>query len=439
MTSMAVPDDSEVALINQHGQKHFGGMMECRRIAEKGRVLHSTRVFQAGDLILIESPLHVVQEEPDCDAYHALEQLCSTHKDDFDFEPLWYWCALRSLTTKELSGAAHGGWQPLDADKQQALLLLHREDEPLESKPGSSAAILARELAPGASAKTIEALTQAWVLNCFDFSDDPQGYCTYFYSSFMSHSCIPNAFWYYEGDKHVLRARSDIAVGDEVCISYLSEDWLLRSAPERRWDLHSTKHFWCTCHRCNGESDLSRGFVCPRCRSGTVFGPAPGCGPAKSQLPPRGDLFTVVCGKCGHRITKAEAAKLTAQEKALQTLVVGLDSAFDQKYATEVSDFIEAVFAQHWLADVAWERLLDFYQKGAGSKQRRTEQCELLQRRCKFHAAAYPGNSGTARMAEGKPRLGAAGRELGTRAAPHIRAAWQGGLRHMDEQRWVRM
>jgi len=102
----------------------------------------------------------------------------------------------------------------------------------------------------------------------------------------------------------------------------------------------------------------------------------------------------MVCGKCGHRITKAEAAKLTTQEKALQTLVVGLDSPFDQKYTTEISDFIEAAFAQHWLADIAWEKLLDFYQNGLGSKRRRTEQGELLQRRCRFHAAAYPGNSG---------------------------------------------
>jgi len=210
----------------------------------------------------------------------------------------------------------------------------------------------------------------------------------------MSHSCLPNAFWYYEGDKHVLRARSDIAIGDEVCISYLSEDWLLRSGPERRWDLHQTKHFWCTCQRCNGESDFSRGFVCPRCRSGIVFGPAPGCGPAKSQQPPRGDLFSAVCGKCGHRITKAEAAKLSAQEKALQTLVDRLDSSSDQQYATEVSDFIEAVFAQHWLADVAWEKLVDFYKKGMGGKRRRTAQSELLQRRCRFHEAAYPGLSG---------------------------------------------
>merc|ERR1711884_549609 len=58
---------------------------------------------------------------------------------------------------------------------------------------------------------------------------------------------------------------------------------------------------------------------------------------------------------------------------------------------TQVSDLIEAVFAQHWLADIAWEKMLGLCKKGVGSKQRRTK---LLRQRCGFYAAAYPGLSG---------------------------------------------
>jgi len=388
--AMAPSVDAEVALINAHGLQMHNGVLECRWTATKGRVLTATRAFEPGELILEESPLHIVQSERRCKAFRRLEALCKEHENEFDYEPLWYWCALRSLTQEQLAGAREGGWAPVSAETQQALLLLHHEEESLESSPGSSARILVRELVPAMDPSVLDTLTQVWVLNCFDYTDEPQGYCTYFFSSFMSHSCLPNAFWHYAGNNHALRARSAIAAGDEVCISYLSEDWLLRSGPERRWDLHETKYFWCACERCNGKLDLSRGFLCPACRAGTVFAPAPGSGPARAQLPVQGDLAGVSCGACGHSLSREEAEKLGKYEGALKTLVDAFTESADAAAAQEIEDFVDAAFVQHWLADLAWEQLADFY----GARKRRAEQRQALRRRCAFHAKAYPGLSG---------------------------------------------
>merc|ERR1712061_973757 len=122
----------------------------------------------------------------------------------------------------------------------------------------------------------LEQLLRVWILNCFEHSEAPLGYSTYFLSSFMSHSCFPTAVWYYEGDDFVLRARTDIEAGDEITLSYLSEDALLESVAARRKHLKESKHFHCECPRCAAPVDKARGFRCPQCR-GTVF-PNPSLG-----------------------------------------------------------------------------------------------------------------------------------------------------------------
>jgi len=215
-------NDRGINQINAYAREHFGGVVECRLTPGKGRTVHALRSFKTGDIILEESPIHMVQAEPASEAFRKVEELCKQHDFEMDFEPLWYWCALRSLTESQCQGAHHGGWAPLSDECQRRLLLLHHEDESIESYPGKAAELLSTTLAPGTSPSLIDALTQVWVLNSFEHSEEPPGYSTYFYSSFMSHSCYPNAMWHESGDNHVVRARRSIDVGDEVCIAYLS-------------------------------------------------------------------------------------------------------------------------------------------------------------------------------------------------------------------------
>eukprot|EP00928_Gymnodinium_smaydae_P078434 TRINITY_DN623_c1_g4_i1.p1 TRINITY_DN623_c1_g4~~TRINITY_DN623_c1_g4_i1.p1 ORF type:complete len:599 (+),score=140.89 TRINITY_DN623_c1_g4_i1:208-1797(+) len=388
--------------INAHGAEHFGGALKCRLAPGKGRVLVAARSFHPGEVILREAPLHKVQEEASCAAYRRLEKLCAEREDDFDFEPLWYWCALRSLTKAQLAGAFGGGWAATTPAVQERLLLLHHEKEPLESKPFASARILARELAPGVDAAVIEQLTQVWVLNCFDYTDEPQGYCTYFFSSFMSHSCFPNAFWHYDGDDHVLRAREAIGVGDEVCISYLSEDWLVRSAAERRQDLLDTKRFLCVCPRCAEGPDLCRGFVCSGCGAGEVFPPArrpPSSGLSEDgderEAPP--ELSAAICRACGRRPSAEEAAELIRFEASAAKLVTLFEEAPDAQNARWLEENIPSVLGQHWLAALAWEHLASFYadaddaETDVDTERRIGNRLRALRRNCAYHGQAYPG------------------------------------------------
>lgn len=340
--------------------------------------------------MLVESPLHIVQEEAKSSGFKRVQDLCTAHPDDFDFEPLWYWCALRSLTSDQVEGLDCDEWPTASREVQDKLLLLHHQAEPLESNPMASAERLAKELVPGATASLIEKLTQVWVLNAFEYSDRPSGVCTYFFSSFMSHSCEPNAFWYYDGDNHALRARADIAIGDEVCISYLNEGWLLRAAPERRWSLNETKHFWCACTRCDCKQDVSRGFCCPACRAGTIFAPAPVSGPAESASPPAGDLMAATCSACATAPTPVEAAELECHEKAMEGLVRSFARESTLATAERLEELVSTIFTQHWQADLARAQLIRFYT----SQKRPSETLRHLRLRSAFAAAAYPGFSG---------------------------------------------
>jgi len=384
------PLTAGVAHINQHAEEHFGGVLACSWTPAKGRILRATKTFQMGEVILVESPLHIVQEQEKSAAFRKLKELCKQRPDDFDYEPLWYWCAIQSLTKDQLKDAAIPGCTGTTPETQHNLRLLHHEKI---TEPSKAAELIASEIAVGADPLVVESLIQIWVLNCFEYSDDPQGYSTYFFSSFMSHSCFPNAVWHYSGADHVLRCRREIKVGDEVCISYLPESGLLQSAPARRMELSDTKRFWCDCERCApGVPDLSRGLKCPACSSGTVFAKTPAAGPAPDARLLPSQLAGVVCDKCRHAVTKTEAGKLAALEKKLKDIVDDYTKEEGKSIQMLEKDeqFIDQHFEQHVLADLAWEQFCSHY----AAKRRVQDQRRLLQRRCDFHKAAYPGLSG---------------------------------------------
>lgn len=366
--------------------------MSCTWTETKGRILHATRTYQPGDVVLVESPLHIVQEQDDNAAFKKLRELCKLNPKSFDYEPLWYWCALQSLTPEQVKGSIVEGVKGTSPTTMRNLLLLHHEDV---TQPTAAAKMLVKQICPNADAITLERLIQIWVLNCFEYSEEPQGFSTYFFSSFMSHSCYPNAVWHYDGADHVLRARRAIAVGDEVCISYLPEDGLLNAAPTRRWELHETKRFWCTCERCaEGVTDFSRGLRCPSCPAGVVFANTPVGGPAETESLLASELEGCKCGSCGQEISKAASEKLAKKEEELRKKVEVLkkSSARSQtlKNAQDVEALIEATFPQHVFADHAWEQLADFH----AAARRRADQHRLLAMRCQFYRSAYDGLSG---------------------------------------------
>merc|ERR1719235_1350634 len=96
-------------------------------------------------------------------------------------------------------GKAFGSWEPMPEEKQSMLLMLH-QGEIEEASLGVCQIV--KDYGLLVSPEKLERLLQAWIHNTFDYSEDPHGYATYFFPSFMSHSCLPNAFWHY-GDRDI--------------------------------------------------------------------------------------------------------------------------------------------------------------------------------------------------------------------------------------------
>merc|ERR1719247_929799 len=110
--------------INQYSRQTHCLPLRCVATETKGRTLVATRAFGQGEVIIVEPPLHIVQEAPTMAEFKALVKLCKAKS--FDYCPLWYWCALRSLTAEQLGGDP--AWPALSPERQERLLLLHQGD-----------------------------------------------------------------------------------------------------------------------------------------------------------------------------------------------------------------------------------------------------------------------------------------------------------------------
>merc|ERR1712232_239351 len=60
----------------------------------------------------------------------------------------------------------------------------------------------------------------------------------------------------------VVRSIETIAVGDEVCITYLTDEQMLLPSSERREQLQRKWEFVCRCERCSADADDTRAFPC---------------------------------------------------------------------------------------------------------------------------------------------------------------------------------
>ena len=88
----------------------------------------------------------------------------------------------------------------------------------------------------------------------------------------------------------LLEARTDIAAGDEITISYVPPTW---AKSVRRARLRAAYDFECGCPRCAAPCDDTRVHRCAACASGRVYGGATACvdcgAAARSEHPADGD------------------------------------------------------------------------------------------------------------------------------------------------------
>lgn len=387
------PDDPEAAgclEVNDYCERRHRGVVSCSWLPEKGRILLAEETFEPGEIIFREPPLHLVAERPGDEAFDQLKELSALYPQVFRYKPLWYWTALSSLTFSEVGDGESGLLAITEEEQTKLLLLFHPE----VSTASEACVVLVREfhLAPHLEAVKLERLLQIWMKNCFEHSESPLGYSVYFLSSFMSHSCLPNASWHYDGGNFVLRARAAVAPDDEIVVSYLAEDELLESTPARQRHLEA-KDFLCNCERCGGSQDLSRVFRCKQCTEGAVF--------LAAQGPECDQKVGGACSGCSHELCSAEVSALLMEEQEVERLL----ASHQEKMGTmghgrhramlgsleEVARRAEATMVQHWLLDRAWLQLSQAY----GHHGRLEESEALLQRRLVFQRATYPGISGT--------------------------------------------
>ncbi|CAE7458854.1 unnamed protein product [Symbiodinium sp. KB8] len=401
-------EDWDIDTINEYCQQHFNGKFECVLAEGKGRIMISKVPVAQGDLLFEEPPLHIVAEDVGNEAFKLVQRLCKAEPSIFDYEPLWYWTALCSLTEEQLSPKPKiGSLKPVTALQQKRLLCLFHE--PVD-EASDAVKKLVKQLGLSTPAVLVEELLQAWILNCFEHSEDPLGYSAYFASSFVSHSCGANGIWS-EGDDglHILRARRDIAPGDEVCISYLPEDVLLHSAEERKKSLKSTKQFDCTCERCAPVPpdevgwDPCRGFRCPKCGSCGVFHQLV----FEEGKGLQGPLQGTACRECKAKVSAADAKRLLRAEELLEAELKKLDAAVEERRSihkvlkeNDVQRLLSMigdhegglVGPQHWLCDRLWEHLQN-WSKQAGKW---SDELRYLDLRTDYQRKAYfPGPSGT--------------------------------------------
>ena len=71
--------------------------------------------------------------------------------------------------------------------------------------------------------------------------------------SLANHDCTPNAVQVPDGRFCHLAAKTSIAAGEEICISYISEAELLQPTAARQKELMTIYRFKCECDKCKGK------------------------------------------------------------------------------------------------------------------------------------------------------------------------------------------
>lgn len=131
-----------------------------------------------------------------------------------------------------------------------------------------------------ADTETIQKVMLAWSCNSFE------GGRVYFDISRINHSCNPNAVILHDSDQSIATANPinehknndenhdhdrqtvvaavDIAIGEEISISYLGI-LLYTERSVRQASLRQNKHFVCHCSRCTSMPDIAAAFPCSVC------------------------------------------------------------------------------------------------------------------------------------------------------------------------------
>jgi hypothetical protein len=162
------------------------------------------------------------------------------------------------------------------------------------------------------------------------FSQGSRSAALYAIGSKMRHSCCPNVVYTSQRTEGIgsFIAKSDIAPGDELFISYVDRT---RSTPMRRAVLIENYLFECQCERCTKGIDRYRGINC-RCGRGTLF---------HDQS---NRIWT--CDSCTLRCSDTDLPVSITEESKIVTSTLNFLESFNVESRTQVSLTLDKLTAQ---------------------------------------------------------------------------------------------
>lgn len=170
----------------------------------------------------------------------------------------------------------------------------------------------------------------------------------------------------------VLRARIALSKNDELTISYLQDEDLLKGTSVRQQKLQNWR-FTCACERCAEIIDHGRGFRCRKCRIGICYASA---GPnGVSKLEP--------CHVCTATPSPEDTATLVQLEEEYVYRVENLDKT-DIPDVEQVYHAAVDMFDRHWILYVMDTILWEAYKE-----KNILDAMEHQRRRVEFHEHYY--------------------------------------------------
>lgn len=216
--------------------------------------------------------------------------------------------------------------------------------------------------------RKLQRLVSAWRYNSFGHHKE-DGLVLYNRISMCAHSCDPSCCWSYgDDDAFVLRARVALNRGDELTISYLQDEDLLKSTAVRQQKLQNWR-FTCQCPRCCLRVDMGRGFRCRRCRIGILYASVTG------GLEP--------CRVCSTSPSQEDMGMLLHLEEEYVLRVETLDRTDVADVETVYQAAID-IFERHWILYVMDTMLWEAYRE-----KNLPDAIEHQRRRIEFHEHYY--------------------------------------------------
>eukprot|EP00388_Colpodella_angusta_P017410 GDKJ01043021.1.p1 GENE.GDKJ01043021.1~~GDKJ01043021.1.p1 ORF type:complete len:546 (-),score=82.72 GDKJ01043021.1:260-1897(-) len=329
--------------------------VEVRYIEGRGRCLFTRVDLSPGEIVFIENPTFVAIKDFHPELFRQFEII---HKrKGLELPPVWHFAALCVLTMlpRHAMDVCLNKWVPDYARTQ-----IHDDTRRVF-----------REL-PGAYTRAVnmqdyEIILQAWRFNSFGHHSEENGLVLYDRTSMMSHSCHATCCWHFGyGDSFVLRCRTNLKAGDELTISYLGDEELLKSTDIRREKLAGWL-FNCSCERCVAVSDPCRAFRCQTCGVGSWIFKQITMDDKKhfnfddlNEMKQRGkvyqtdvgvdayDFCVAGCSTCGSIPNSEESDFMLSLEKQYADRLSSC-SASDPEDLLAVWSEAEKVFVRHWI------------------------------------------------------------------------------------------